>query len=398
MRSVSSEFLELQSKSKAVATRVEVLDSAGVVLHTFASVTSGSVESDRNAAHRHRASLTAQIPFSLVPGTLLTADMGEYGADGMTFGDPAGTFGQADSAEQSTILTPFGNRLRIQRGVQLSSGAWEYVPVGSFRITRVGTDHGPTGVLAQLAGVSPSQEVSWNRWEEPYVIPAGTNYGTAIQALLANRFPGAVFSFAATTETTPQIVLGLDANNDPWRDACDMAEACSLELFVDGSGTFVLAAPVVVSDANAVMEITGATVLSSSRTIDAETIYNKVVATSETVDGAPLRSTAEDNNPSSLTMYGGPFGKRQYFYSSPLMTSQSMVDAAAQSLLDRLLGFDEELSLAMPVHAALEVGDVVIVSSARAKLTGAWRVDSIGLPLDGASEMSVTLHRRRSTL
>lgn len=397
MRAVTPEFAALQGTSKTVGALVDVEDAAGNVLRSFTSVISGTVTQDRLAAVRSRCDLSAYIPFSLVPGTLITEESGKYGSTELTFGDAAGTYGQVDAAEKSVILTPFGNRVRIKRGVLLPTG-WEWVSLGVFRMQRVGIEHTPRGVIATIAGSDASREISRNRWSEPFVIPAGTNYATAIQNLIANRYPSAAFAFTTTTYTTPHLVYGLDAENDPWRDATDMAEAAGLELFVNGDGVFVLQAPPDPNSSAAVIDLTGAVILGSSRVIDDEQIRNRVVATGETVDGQPLRAVAEDNNPASLTYVGGPFGVRTAFFPSPLLTSAGMVANAAQTMLEKLIGFDEDLSLRIPANPALEAGDVVTVKAARSKLAGAWIVDAVTVPLGASGEMNVTLHRRRSTL
>jgi hypothetical protein len=105
------------------------------------------------------------------------------------------------------LLTPFGNELRLYRGVQYSDGTEEYVPLGVFVIIEVAISDTNDGVKIQLKGEDKSIRISRAKFTSPYQMAAGT-LESSLTALLQNRYPDVETAFPTTNVSITNIVLG----------------------------------------------------------------------------------------------------------------------------------------------------------------------------------------------
>jgi hypothetical protein len=96
---VSAEFAQAINLSHQIAVEAAVLTATG---ETPVDVLDGTVSLDANAASRGRLDIT--LPRDLVP----------TGA--------------------TSLLAPFGNELRVGRGIEFPDGTREIVPLGVYRI------------------------------------------------------------------------------------------------------------------------------------------------------------------------------------------------------------------------------------------------------------------------
>ena len=92
-----------------------------------------------------------------------------------------------------------------------------------------------------------------------------------------------------------------------------------------------------------------------------EAVYNAVTASGENLsdDFPPVTATVEDLDPTSPTRWGGPWGKRRRFYSSPLLTSTAQASRAAAAILATSTGQARTLTVDSVCNPALEDGDVI---------------------------------------
>lgn len=88
---------------------------------------------------------------------------------------------------QFDLLNPFGNELRLYRGVRFADGTNEYVPLGVFVITDVTISDTNDGVSIEVSGEDRSLIISRNKWTAPYQLVTGT-LESSITALLSNRY------------------------------------------------------------------------------------------------------------------------------------------------------------------------------------------------------------------
>lgn len=309
--------------------------------------------------------------------------------------DPTGTLTPADATD---LLSPFGNELHAFRGVEFLDGTTELVPLGVFRLDDFDVGDGPDGITISLQGSDRSVVVQRARWESTYVIPSGTATETAIETLLSDRYPDVITNLPTMGATTPRVVLD-GTEGDPWRDAVNLARAAGWELFLDGGGTVVAATTSTPDGTPDVTYTEGdqAVLLDLSRKVStAASVYNGVIATAENTElPAPLRAVAWDDDPGSPTYYLGKFGKVPRRWSTPLVTSQGQLDQAAQSMLDGLLGANEDVSFRQVVNPALDANDVVEVTRTRAGLDAVRVVlDVVTIPLSPQDAMSASGRRR----
>lgn len=299
------------------------------------------------------------------------------------------------------------SRVRVAMGVRYGDNTTEVLPVGTFGLARPETNDGGANMTVSVDGYDRSRRIRRNRWTHPVHYPQGINYGNVIRDIIANRLTGQVrasdFHFTDTTRRLPSpgLMLGLDTDNDPWRDAISLAEDIGRRLYVAPSDAFILeevpelaAAPIVATYGPGEADFH---LLSVSRVIDDEPGYNGVIGKAVGPHlFAPLRSEAWDTDPQSPTYFLGPWGRVPRFWTSPLVSTQAQLDAAVRTLLRTVIGGTERVSFSALPNPALDVGDVITVRRDRAGVAGQFEVEEIRLPQGGAA-MSVTCVERRLT-
>lgn len=289
-------------------------------------------------------------------------------------------------------LAPYGNEMRLYRGAVLDDGSEEYVPLGVFVITDVTITDRIGGVDIVVNGLDRSFRISSNRWYNAYQTGAG-DLATVLTNLLQNRYSDIQFSFPTSTGVTiNSITLGMDSDNDPWKDAVQLAEDAGYDLYFNADGICVLA-PFPTLDGSVVVatyeEDEDAVILELDRSLTTERTYNGVVFTLESsqVD-PPLRAEVWDDDPLSPTYRYGKFGQRVRFYSSPVITTQNAAISAATLILSKSLGTQEEVSWRALVNPAHDANDVIYINNLGAKVNRVIIIDSLEIPLEPAGTMS----------
>ena len=326
-----------------------------------------------------------------------------------------------------------------------TSGAYELVPIGVFRLNTVKLTEDTDGnATITVDGTDVSNNISKNHWTDPvtvwhsaYSVPVtpsdigpksvdyvtGANYGglttkaggvlEAIKILINDRWPvnpalwplsDKNFDFSGVQDqkiTTP-IVMGSrtvsnSGSNSPWTDISNLAVSIgggTGELFVDVEGNFKIVA---VTDPNAVAPVwdyldgdsaqLGGRLTSVNRVITDSKTVNYVIATGESVTlASPHKAIAVDSDPTSPTYYRGPFGRVVgYEPGRKLLTTQQQVQNAADTFLNWFVGGDDQLIIKGVVNPLLDVNDVVRV---RRKRLGIY--DDSAVVADVAVKMSST--------
>jgi hypothetical protein len=304
MRSVTERFAATITTSHVVATQATVVDSEGV--ETVVPIVEGSVTLDQQAAVRGRCDL------------LLVDD---------------GTLDLVPAAP-ADLLAPYGNEIRVERGVTFPDGTTELVSLGVFRIEDAQVDETPGQLQIRIAGRDRAARFEDARFEAPYQVAASTNYATAIEAVLTDAWPDVPTSFESTALTTPALVA--QEGDDRWAFAQEMARSLGMSLYFDGDGTCVMSPDVLAEPVVTIAEGDGGVLLQAGRQWSRQGTFNRVIATGEnTGETAPARGVATDDNALSPTYYFGAFGKVPRFYVSPFITTDAQAEAAAQSILER---------------------------------------------------------------
>lgn len=369
VRSTTSRFQSALQTGHKVATRLEVLTN-GTAVHTITSGVDGTVTLDINAAVRGRFDLTV-----IDDGTL-----------GLVPND------------RSSLLAPYGNEIKISRGIEFPDGTSELVSLGVFRIDRVDVeDNGNSGMTIKVSGQDRAVRIADARFEDPYQVAAGTNVNTAIQNVVSAVFPAATFALAASSATTPLVTA--KEQDDRWKFAQDLAASIGCVLFFDGDGV-CRSQPVSqlgqTAPAAQLVEGEGGLLLSAAASWVRQGAYNAVIATGEnTGNGVPVRGVARDLDPLSATYYYGPFGQVPRWYSSPFLTTAAQAVDAAAGILARELGGTRQVSFGTVCNPALEPNDVVRITRQAAGLDEDHVIDQITIPL--SAEGAITGRTRAVT-
>jgi hypothetical protein len=289
------------------------------------------------------------------------------------------------------LLTPFGNELRLYRGVQYLDGTQEYVPLGVFVITQVAISDTNDGVIIKLEGEDRSIRISRAKWTEPYQMSSGS-LESSLTDLLKNRYPDAELAFPATNVSVNKVVLGSENSNDPWKDAVEIAELVGYDLYFDQNGVVqmqqfpTLDGSVVVA---LYSEGDGTTVTSLDRTISTKETFNGVIYTIEGSEVVtPIRIEVWDEDTTSPTYRYGVFGEVPTFIETNLLATEDEAIRAATGLLNTYIGKQEVVTWKSLVDPSLDVQDVVYVKSNGAKIDRLVIIDSLDIPLKPESPMS----------
>ncbi|HEY3481030.1 MAG TPA: DUF5047 domain-containing protein [Streptomyces sp.] len=300
----------------------------------------------------------------------------------LVFGDPS--LWPADPAD---ALTPFGSELQVEYGVVFADGTTEWVPVlyGAVQDAAIVRPNG--AVEVEVADLS--QAIADDRLEGPGQTNTAATVVAEITRLIQETRPPAV-----VTDRTGNTALAsaLVIERERWGDGVErLADAIGAEVYADTVGGFVIRPQPTLTDTWAWTVQGGGdgVLVKLQERATRERVYNKVIAFGQPQSGTVYTGTAVDNDTASPTYYGGPFGKKPRFYSSPLLTSQAAADEAAATLLARFKGLQAAITLETLVNPALEGGDVikVILPDGRSQT---HLVDSFTLPLQVDSAMRIT--------
>jgi hypothetical protein len=166
------------------------------------------------------------------------------------------------------------------------------------------------------------------------------------------------------------------------------------EIYCDASNAFIIADspnPLTSSVVWDIAEGEGGTLMSAARTMSRTAVYNAVVVSGENTasNSVPVSAIAYDDEPSSPTRWGGPFGRVPKFYSSALLTTEAACLSAAESMLFDAMAPNIQTAIAASPNPALEPGDCVRLRYAGRR--NLFIVQSLSIPLTAAGSSTLTL-------
>jgi hypothetical protein len=252
-------------------------------------------------------------------------------------------------------LMPLGSELRILLGIRYADATVELVQV--FAGPVVATPTAPTAT----AGFTVRAEgwlryVADDRFLAPYA-PTGSA-AAAITALLRESVPGAVVEVAVPDRAVP---TGLLFEEDRLQAVHDLAAGLGAVVRERRDGGFRIAAddppdPAAVPVREFVHGQRNTMLSRTEPELTRDERYNAVVAFNPHDD--TVRALARIEDPASPVRWGGPFGRKVLFYSSPLLTAAT-VQAAAATRLDGLRGRIRKIDADIGPDPSLEPGDHV---------------------------------------
>ncbi|WPO74035.1 DUF5047 domain-containing protein [Streptomyces sp. KN37] len=337
-----------------MATRVQLFLTDGRVVDL--DHTGGSVTVDRGQAIRRTCTVTCADP-SLIPRT------------------------------PTDQLATYGARLRVARGVEYGDGTSELVPLGVFRLDSVDGD--VTDGPVNLQGKGLECAVADDKFTEPYRA-TGTVVG-AVTALIQRSLPEA--DVLSTITDTPIGSRTFDVEADPWAGAQEIAAAAGAEVYTNADGVFVIATlPDLLTTEPiwAIEAVEGGVYISGNRAMSSDDVYNGVLARGENTsdDAPPVSALVVDNDASSPTYWGGPFGRRPKFYSSSTLTTVNACTQAAGLELAKAKAPNASGDISSLPNPALEPGDVLRVTHPDGSRE-LHQVASFSVPLDEGGDFPI---------
>jgi hypothetical protein len=300
----------------------------------------------------------------------------------------------ADRGLWST-LDVIGVELRPYRGIRFPNGTREMVPQGVFSLDSQAMSVGPAGGIQVRAAPDRFAKVQRAQFETPTASIPSAQIRSEISRLVTGAVSGITVTTTATrTDTVGPIVWEQDRAGA----AADLATSIGAEVFFDVNGDLVIAdapllgqTPVWTVDAS----LTGV-LLGGERSRDRQRTYNVVVAYPSNLTGAAPYApvVVADNDPTSRTYVGGPFGRVPYRYTSPAMTTSGQATAAATALLNRVKAVNAQLSIESVVHPGLDRGDVITVLTPDGT-TERHLIDSLTIPLTVNGSQQITTRSSR---
>lgn len=280
----------------------------------------------------------------------------------------------------------------LQRGIHYPNGSFELLPLGIFGLSGVSRKRGS---VYTLTGSDRARRVARNRFLATYVVATGQRYVDAAAALVASRLPFPIDAqVVATSGAVVSNAIVYLEQGDPWDAARKLCAAAGAEMYWDRLGRLIIqdvaqpsASPVwsYLDDENSALLDDTEWVLSD------EPGYNAVLARGDSSENATAvpRALVVDNNPASPTYFYGDYGPVPEFYSSPLLTTNTVAQKAAAGRLQKRLGANDAMTLATIPHPAQDPADTVRVRYDDIDQT--MIVDSVSMPLTITAAASISV-------
>lgn len=286
------------------------------------------------------------------------------------------------------LLTPYGNEIYVERGIQYSDALVEYVGLGYFRIDEPEQDR-PAGGPIRITGSDRMAGIVEAKLLSPVQFDVGASLGVIVGQLITDVYPDAVIVWPDGGDTTA-ITRSVIATEDRFGFLDDLVRAQGQIWYWDHLGQLVIKdIPSANTPVFAVQAGKDGVLMGSDRRLTRVGVYNAVVATSsgaDTVDA--IRAVAIDTNPNSPTFYGGRFGKVPMFYTSDLIVDSSGAQAAAAAQLQQNIGLAYTVNLSLSPNPALEPYDCVSVRHASNEGVEFHVIDTLTIPLTANTSMS----------
>ena len=256
------------------------------------------------------------------------------------------------------LLAPYGNMLRVWRGLEFADGtrfAW-VVFVGRIQDTTLDDDG-----TCRVAASDFAADVLESRFITPEIASIGTQVQDEMVRLIDDGFPQAQFD---TVESFGVPVRPRIWQLDRGQALDELGTSVGAFWYPQADGRFTIrrypwtvSSPAVVtySDSGELGSIRGASARRSR-----SDVYNSLTVVGERLNGdVPVYALVQDTNPSSTTYINGNFGRRHQLLRLQTPGSDGSAQGAAYDNLQRLIAPVDVWGWSMTVDAALELGDTV---------------------------------------
>lgn len=290
------------------------------------------------------------------------------------------------------LLFPATAQLRPHRGISLPYVGDLYVPLGVFTFDDLELSEGRDGIEVNISANDLSARYSASLSTNVVVVDAGSTVTEAIGLVLSALDSAAIDDKSSGSSwVTPQVVY--QPGTDLWSAAVSIATAHGKQLYLSRTGVPTLddiPDPQGATPHRTFNIDDGAVVTNYSHVLSTQNTYNGVIASGEGTDLVrPLKAEAWVTDPDSPFYYLGPYGKKPYFYSSPLLLELAQVESAASALLKKMSGATQSLSWSTMPDPSLDPFDVIEFSRERTNISDTFLVDTVTIPLNPEEPMSL---------
>lgn len=301
-----------------------------------------------------------------------------------------------------TYLDPLlGYDVMVSRGVIYADDTREYVPLGVFKLDTVSIDVRENGLMLTVTGFDRARMIAKNPWTGPFSIASGTEYTAAMQAVINSRASGFTPSYNMVTSALTTPALFYSEKDNPWQQVQKFSDAIGHDVRFDNMGVATSTPIVDPTTAPVVLDVTaGETAIrvgNLKRSVNVTETYNGVI-----VRGSapwllfPVTGEAWDDDPSSPTWRGGPYGSRPKVIDSAVVSTNGQAAAAAQAELFNTLGATEQIVFNMLPDPRYDVNDVVRVYDPELSTYSRNVIDQLTIPLLSGEVVATTRQYSRS--
>jgi hypothetical protein len=294
------------------------------------------------------------------------------------------------------LLAPYGNEIWVRRGIDLG-GQILWSPLGYFRIDNVEQQDSPYGEIS-ISGQDRMAGIVDARLVVPRTFPPDTTVAGVFATMVGEVYPDAVIVFDDDTGFAP-IGNMVTFEEDRHEPLVGIAGSFGKVMYWDGEGVLRIESPP--DESQPVMEVNAGSdgvLLTSSRRVSREGVYNAVIARGEGGEQTdPVLGVAVDIGPTSPTRWGGRFGKVPRYYSSPYITTVGQAEEAAAAILRRQLGAPFSVNFDAAPNPALRPWHVIRVTQ-RDGNREIHVVQTLTIPLTADGAMTGTTRERAQVI
>lgn len=357
----------VESHERTVGFRAEMVDSSGVAVADL-PVTAAGVSFDGDAAEQWAASLTV-VGEEWVPRSPT---------------DP---------------LDPrSGLRCRLWWRL-LVDGEWVEVPCGTYYLEDPRISDDGTGPVITVTGRDPLTVLRRAGYGSQVIAVGGMTVPAAISHVVTALSLSTAIRVDSSSSVTLPAVFEL-TGRDPLDDLTEIAAQAGLIIRTDREGAIIAApAPEPWAVRADWQEGPDCPVINLDVEIGTSEMVNSVtvVSTSPEVD-PPVSATVEDDDPTSPTYVGGPWGRRGLTIRTDAVATVEGAQGLARSTLEGRRRPTEAVEVEVPARPDLGFRDLISLARAASGVGGLYRVAGwtlrVGSAVDAPPTMTVRMMTR----